>query len=114
MSDDEQSSEARAPTSEQLRNQWPNVHLLKARKFFRLDENPPNRWVLGLDGIDANDRGPGEWGDRFAFVAGGSEFLKIANEIQRKLAPLEPTLEERIFDELGKIRRLLEILEDRE
>ena len=108
MSDNEQSSEARAPTSEQLRNQWPNVHLLKARKFFRLDGNPPSRWVLGLDGIDANDRGPGEWGDRFAFVADGSEFLKIANEIQQKLNPPEPTWEEKLFAEMKEIRELLE------
>ena len=108
MSENEQFSEARAPTSEQLCNQWPNVHLLKARKFFRLDGNPPSRWVLGLDGIDANDRGPGEWEDRFAFVADGSEFLKIADEILRKLAPPEPTMEDRILAELKAIRKLLE------
>ena len=108
MSENEQSSEARAPTFEQLRNQWPNIHLLKARKFFRLDGNPPSRWVLGLDGIDANDLGPGPWEDRYAFVGEDREFLKIADEIRRKLAPPEPTMEEKILAELKEIRELLE------
>ena len=107
MSDD-LTNEATPLSFEKLCNQWPNVHLLKARKFFRLDENSPGRCVLGLVGIDANDRGPGEWEDRYAFVADAREFLKIANEIQRKLAPLEPTLEEKIFAELKEIRKLVE------
>ena len=108
MSDDEQSSEARALTFEQLRNQWPNVHGPKARKFFRLDESRPSRCVLGLDGIDANDLGPGAWEDRYAFVAEDREFLKIAEEIRQKLAPPEPTMEDRILAELKEIRKLLE------
>ena len=111
MSDDEQSSEATPLTFEQARRRFPNIHLLKSRKFSRLDaksQNQADRWVLILDGIDANDLGPGEWKDRYAFVADAREFLKVAAEIQRKLGQPEPTMEDRILAELKAIRELLE------
>ena len=74
---------------DQLRRRSPNTHLLKASRFARLAEDSQNRSVLVLSGIDANDLG---WEDRYAFVAEDREFLKIADEIRRKLASLEPTM----------------------
>ena len=107
MGDEKQSNEPKPLSFEQARRQFPNIHLLKSRKFSRLDEksqNQADQWILAFVGIDANDPG---WEDRFAFVAEEREFLKIANEIQRKLVSPEPTLEEKLLAKLDRIERLL-------